>query len=122
MIDLPKVFVSKGLASIFTGFGIGFTLGIFVRNLFVRSSVITIVDTMDSSCTSNATGGDEEYKMVMVIRNDLKMGKGKACAQCSHAAVRIAYFFFSLFSNINFFFHFYISRFLLINKPENQQI
>ncbi|KAH7645548.1 peptidyl-tRNA hydrolase 2, mitochondrial [Dermatophagoides farinae] len=87
MIDLPQVFVSKGLASIFTGFGIGFTLGIFVRNLFVRSSVIAIVDTMDSSCTSNATGGDEEYKMVMVIRNDLKMGKGKACAQCSHAAV-----------------------------------
>lgn len=29
----------------------------------------------------------EEYKMVLVIRNDLKMGKGKVAAQCAHAAV-----------------------------------
>ncbi|KAL0273787.1 UNVERIFIED_CONTAM: hypothetical protein PYX00_006380 [Menopon gallinae] len=28
-----------------------------------------------------------ELKMTLVIRNDLKMGKGKAAAQCSHAAV-----------------------------------
>jgi PTH2 family peptidyl-tRNA hydrolase len=26
-------------------------------------------------------------KMILVVRNDLKMGKGKAAAQCSHAAV-----------------------------------
>ena len=26
-------------------------------------------------------------KMVLVVRTDLKMGKGKAAAQCSHAAV-----------------------------------
>lgn len=25
--------------------------------------------------------------MVLIVRNDLKMGKGKAAAQCSHAAV-----------------------------------
>ncbi|KAK0079797.1 hypothetical protein PV325_000816 [Microctonus aethiopoides] len=30
---------------------------------------------------------DDEYKMVLVIRNDLKMGKGKIAAQCAHAAV-----------------------------------
>merc|ERR1712179_848234 len=29
----------------------------------------------------------EDCKMVLVVRNDLKMGKGKAAAQCSHAAV-----------------------------------
>ena len=28
----------------------------------------------------------EEYKMVLVVRNDLHMGKGKACAQCAHGA------------------------------------
>uniref|UniRef100_A0A182UYW2 peptidyl-tRNA hydrolase n=2 Tax=Anopheles merus TaxID=30066 RepID=A0A182UYW2_ANOME len=28
-----------------------------------------------------------EYKMVLVVRNDLKMGKGKIAAQCGHAAV-----------------------------------
>ena len=30
---------------------------------------------------------DEEYKMVLCVRMDLKMGKGKMCAQCGHAAV-----------------------------------
>ncbi len=27
------------------------------------------------------------YKQVILIRTDLKMSKGKSCAQCSHAAV-----------------------------------
>ncbi|KAH9421780.1 Peptidyl-tRNA hydrolase protein 2, mitochondrial [Dermatophagoides pteronyssinus] len=104
MIDFSQVLISKGIASIFTGFGIGFTLGVFVRNLFVRTSAISIVDTMDS-CSSHALGGDEEYKMVLVIRNDLKMGKGKACAQCSHAAVRNSYFsvYFPIEINSNIF-------------------
>ncbi|XP_011297828.1 peptidyl-tRNA hydrolase 2, mitochondrial [Fopius arisanus] len=31
--------------------------------------------------------GSDEHKMVLVIRNDLKMGKGKVAAQCAHAAV-----------------------------------
>lgn len=31
-----------------------------------------------------ATG---HMKMILVVRNDLKMGKGKAAAQCSHASV-----------------------------------
>ena len=26
-------------------------------------------------------------KLILVVRTDLKMGKGKAAAQCSHAAV-----------------------------------
>jgi PTH2 family peptidyl-tRNA hydrolase len=30
---------------------------------------------------------NEEFKMVLVVRNDLKMGKGKAAAQCSHATL-----------------------------------
>ncbi|XP_063962677.1 peptidyl-tRNA hydrolase 2, mitochondrial-like [Lytechinus pictus] len=28
-----------------------------------------------------------EYKLVLVVRNDLKMGKGKVAAQCSHATL-----------------------------------
>ncbi|XP_044738636.1 peptidyl-tRNA hydrolase 2, mitochondrial-like isoform X2 [Chrysoperla carnea] len=31
--------------------------------------------------------GDGEYKMVLAIRTDLKMGKGKVATQCSHAAI-----------------------------------
>lgn len=29
----------------------------------------------------------DNYKLTLVIRTDLKMGKGKVAAQCSHAAV-----------------------------------
>lgn len=32
-------------------------------------------------------GGDDECKMVLLVRTDLQMGKGKVAAQCSHAAV-----------------------------------
>ncbi|XP_053696591.1 probable peptidyl-tRNA hydrolase 2 [Sabethes cyaneus] len=28
-----------------------------------------------------------EFKMILIVRNDLKMGKGKIAAQCGHAAV-----------------------------------
>lgn len=32
----------------------------------------------------------DEYKLVIVMRTDLKMSKGKLCAQASHAAVNCA--------------------------------
>uniref|UniRef100_A0A4W5NI72 Peptidyl-tRNA hydrolase 2, mitochondrial n=1 Tax=Hucho hucho TaxID=62062 RepID=A0A4W5NI72_9TELE len=42
----------------------------------------------------NGSGGEadasfmgEEFKMILVVRSELKMGKGKVPAQCSHAAV-----------------------------------
>ncbi|EDO41127.1 predicted protein [Nematostella vectensis] len=31
--------------------------------------------------------GSGEYKMILVVRQDLGMGKGKVAAQCCHAAV-----------------------------------
>lgn len=30
---------------------------------------------------------NQDCKLVLVVRNDLKMGKGKIVAQCAHAAV-----------------------------------
>ncbi|XP_051119218.1 uncharacterized protein LOC127243307 [Andrographis paniculata] len=33
-----------------------------------------------------STAADEELKMVLVVRNDLKMGAGKIASQCAHAA------------------------------------
>lgn len=51
-------------------------------------------DSDDSTGDLDLTDGegdviipDEEYKMVLCVRQDLKMGKGKMCAQCGHAAV-----------------------------------
>ncbi|EZA50364.1 Peptidyl-tRNA hydrolase 2, mitochondrial [Ooceraea biroi] len=47
-------------------------------------------DTESSETDSNdAVYTDEydNYKLVLLIRTDLKMGKGKVAAQCSHAAV-----------------------------------
>lgn len=37
-------------------------------------------DSVDSSVLGN-------NKLILIVRNDLKMGKGKVAAQCSHAAV-----------------------------------
>ncbi|KAL0372142.1 UNVERIFIED_CONTAM: putative peptidyl-tRNA hydrolase 2 [Sesamum calycinum] len=38
---------------------------------------------------SMSTNGDEELKMVLVVRQDLKMGSGKVASQCAHAATGI---------------------------------
>lgn len=35
-------------------------------------------------------GTSEEYKLVVLVRNDLKMGKGKIAAQVGHASVEAA--------------------------------
>jgi len=53
-------------------------------------------DTKSEDSAVYSSGEDSEYsdvedtddcKMVLVVRNDLKMGKGKAAAQCSHATL-----------------------------------
>ncbi|CAL1685530.1 unnamed protein product [Lasius platythorax] len=42
-------------------------------------------DEMDNNVVY--TDKYDHYKLILVIRTDLKMGKGKVAAQCSHAAV-----------------------------------
>jgi PTH2 family peptidyl-tRNA hydrolase len=46
-----------------------------------------IGDPEDDEEEEGAEDEDEELKMVMVVRMDLKMGKGKIAAQCSHACL-----------------------------------
>lgn len=40
-----------------------------------------------SQSVTSVSDGHGEYKMVLVVRQDLGMGKGKIAAQCCHAAV-----------------------------------
>ena len=48
------------------------------------SDEVSVGDGSDDAAYECA---DEPHKMVMVVRMDLKMGKGKVAAQCCHAAV-----------------------------------
>jgi len=48
----------------------------FIINLYIHSSMFRIMSIRE-----------DDSKMVILMRNDLKMGKGKAAAQAAHAAV-----------------------------------
>ncbi|XP_068643209.1 uncharacterized protein [Aristolochia californica] len=67
------------------GLIVGFLLGLFVD--FPAKSARG--KSLPNSCTQQkgvSQGGDDELKMVLVVRQDLKMGTGKIASQCAHAA------------------------------------
>lgn len=73
-----------------TGVGCGIMLGWFIRGRFgqvsrSRGGGNESIDSDDGETSS--MGVSEELKLVLVVRKDLSMGKGKVAAQCSHAAV-----------------------------------
>jgi len=41
----------------------------------------------DESSEFSDVSDDQDMKMMLVVRNELKMGKGKAAAQCAHATL-----------------------------------
>ena len=74
-----------------SGLGIGLGLSLFLNK---RESVGNNEESDDESDEwedesedDNDEFGDMDMKMVLAVRTDLKMGKGKIAAQCSHAAV-----------------------------------
>ncbi|KAI6654260.1 Peptidyl-tRNA hydrolase 2, mitochondrial [Oopsacas minuta] len=51
-----------------------------------KPSIQNIVKSKDKNPTAYTDDNTGDYKMVLVVRNDLHMGKGKAAAQCAHGA------------------------------------
>ncbi|XP_016938060.1 probable peptidyl-tRNA hydrolase 2 [Drosophila suzukii] len=48
----------------------------------------SVTSASEAPVSDKGYGGfNENFKMVLVVRNDLKMGKGKIAAQCGHGAV-----------------------------------
>lgn len=60
-----------------SGFAFGISLGIFApKAIRVGIQLMTLINLKQST------------KMVLVVRSDLGMGKGKIASQCSHAAIQ----------------------------------
>ncbi|KAL4180657.1 hypothetical protein AMTRI_Chr12g266950 [Amborella trichopoda] len=72
-------------------FALGYVLG--GRLCFLKTKSQSSSPSNNPSLTASNLHIDkrgnlsEDFKMVLVVRNDLKMGKGKIAAQCSHATL-----------------------------------
>ncbi|GFS07114.1 peptidyl-trna hydrolase [Elysia marginata] len=73
-------------ASLALGFGVGVVTAVLLRksSLFMNHFKTVGSQGVKGDAVASLSG---EYKMVLIVRNDLKMGKGKIAAQCAHAAV-----------------------------------
>jgi len=84
-------------AGLVAGFFGGLALGwLFSSSVFVNNSVKVVPNAFDfcrnereeeRNVDPGASDAEGEYKLVLVVRNDLRMGRGKVAAQCSHATL-----------------------------------
>ncbi|NWY70848.1 PTH2 hydrolase, partial [Erithacus rubecula] len=78
-----------GFLSVAIGVVCGVCLGWGLRGRMRRQPGAGVMPEPPNSPGGEAdtVGESGELKLVLIVRNDLKMGKGKVAAQCSHAAV-----------------------------------
>lgn len=105
MTQAPEQLLSSYMMAAFssaqfvTGLGLGVVLGVYFmsrkskkhatrKEIPAEDSSEYTDDTDDSTDDEGNDKVGADMKLILVVRNDLKMGKGKIAAQCAHAAVR----------------------------------
>lgn len=81
--DLPRS-VTLGILA---GVGCGLCFGWNLRGRLKKPEFMATRKEDEYGTEGTVTGESGEFKMILIVRTDLKMGKGKVAAQCSHAAV-----------------------------------
>uniref|UniRef100_A0A182QSL9 peptidyl-tRNA hydrolase n=1 Tax=Anopheles farauti TaxID=69004 RepID=A0A182QSL9_9DIPT len=92
IITMVETSVIAGISAAIVSFALGYSIAKIANKSSSDSSSKRPKNPATTTAHDEASdkmfeGMGDEYKMVLVVRNDLKMGKGKIAAQCGHAAV-----------------------------------